>query len=162
KYNNSQNNKAGNGDQDRSFWDKAARPPYYTDALVQADVEELTKQLASNQGVRSPSRALDADVELLRNRNAPQQAIELPLITQMSAEQANALRIRVVDPQFLLEKAQDAPHIINGMHFDLYRVSGHDFRCFFNSMGLNAEHQVNVLLNNRDNLLIRAIIANEI
>jgi hypothetical protein len=166
KSTNAKSNPANKAHRGHSFWNTVARPPYYTDAIVQQDVEALTRQIADNQRAASQAAvddSMDEDVAAMHAApNVEPMVVELPHIVSLTPEQAIGLPARTIDPQYRLEKIPEAPHIINGIHFASWHVSGHDFRCFFNSMGLNAADQITLLLNNQNDPVIRAIIANEI
>lgn len=53
-------------------------------------------------------------------------------------------------------------YTINGQEFRRQNVSGQGMRCFFNAIGLEADIEIAKLRSKQDDLLIRAMIANEI
>lgn len=124
-----------------SFWDTVAKPPYYTDSLVKRDIDAMLGQIVQ-----------DRDIEMIE-----EPALHL---IPMDSEQAELLPPRVTDARYLLNKK--SRYMIQGKPFVNYDVSGKDFRCFFNSVGLDPTEEIRLLLENKEDLLIRAMVANEI
>jgi|GEM_PF-6194092 len=127
-----------------SFWCVVAQPPYYRDDEVQEDVRLLREQLASHQLAE------------------PHDTEELPpvVVNELSSHEASALPARKTDRRYLLAQLQN--YLFQGQEFANYDVSGFNFRCFFNAVGLDAEEQIQLLLQAADDPRVRAMIANEI
>lgn len=127
-----------------SFWCDVAQPPYYRDEAVQEDVRLLHEQLASHQIA------------------SQHEAEELPAVAvnQLPQQEASTLPARKIDRRYLLAQLQN--YLFQGQEFTHYDVSGFNFRCFFNAVGLDADEQIELLLQAADDPRARAMIANEI
>lgn len=141
-------------DPSEKFWRTIARPPYFKDSLIQEEIGKLQESL-NNPKMKVNETSEGEDIP--QPFNIDLSTLNLSL---MSDAQAETLRIHQPHDRYFVRSLGLKRY--RETTYRLFDVSGYNFRCFFNSLGIEADEAIGQLRANRDNLIVRAMVANEI